>query len=76
MARKNSGSSEGQGPSSEANEEQKEIVVPKDAIVDAPVTVVSLSGDPYHKDGEEFEVGKKTADELVKRGWVKLKEKE
>lgn len=54
--------------------EQTEIIVPKESIIDVPVTVVSLKDDPYHKDGEEFQLAKRTAEDLVKRGWVKLKD--
>lgn len=53
--------------------EPKELIVPPDAIIDVAVTVISLEADPYHKDGEEFQMGKKTAEELAKRGWVKIK---
>ncbi len=53
---------------------QTEFTIPKDAIIDVSVSVVSLPGDPYHKDGEEFTLAKKTADLLVERGWVKLKD--
>jgi hypothetical protein len=60
--------------SAEAGNEKK-IDVAKDAHVGVPVTVISLDGDPYHENGAEFEVGLKKAEELVKRGWVKLKDK-
>jgi hypothetical protein len=52
---------------------EKKLDVAKDAHVGKAVTVISMEGDPYHEDGAEFEVGMKKADELVKRGWVKLK---
>jgi len=52
---------------------QTEFQVPKDAIIDVSVTVVSLAGDPYHKDGEEFQMAKRTAELLQERGWVKIK---
>jgi len=58
----------------EGVQEATEFVIPKDAVIDTAVTVVSLKGDPYHKDGDEFEIAKKTADMLVERGWVKIKE--
>lgn len=70
---------EGQGPEAEVNQvndDQKEIIIAPGAIIDVAVDVVSLDGDPFHKTGEEFQLGKKTAEELVKRGWVKLKETE
>lgn len=50
-----------------------EFKVPKDAIIDTAVTVVSLVADPYHKDGDEFQLARKTAEDLEKRGWVKIK---
>lgn len=53
--------------------EQKEFKPGKDAIVDVAVTVISLEGDPYHKNGAEFQLAKKTANELAERGWVKIK---
>lgn len=53
---------------------QTEFEVPKDAIIDVSVDVISLPGDPYHKDGEVFPMAKRTADLLVSRGWVKLKD--
>jgi len=53
---------------------QTEFVIPKDAIIDVSVTVISLAGDPYHKDGEEFQMAKRTAIEREKLGWVKIKE--
>ena len=40
------------------------IVINPGGIIDVAVTVVSLADDPYHKDGEEFQLGKKTAEEL------------
>lgn len=57
-----------------AEEKSIEFKVPKDASIDEAVTVISLPGDPYHDDGHEFEMAKKTADILVKRGWVEIKE--
>lgn len=61
----------------EKNDEQsapeKKIDQAKDAHVGRAVTVVSLDGDPYHENGAEFEVGMKKAEELVARGWVRLK---
>jgi hypothetical protein len=56
--------------------EKEGIVITPGGIVDVPVTVISLSDDPYHEDGHEFQLGKKTADELVKRGWVEIKKEE
>lgn len=53
---------------------QTEFEVPKDAIIDVSVTVESLSLDPYHKDGEEFQMAKRTAELLATKGWVKIKE--
>jgi len=53
--------------------EKTEIKLPKGAFVDQLVTVVSLPGDPYHKDGVEFDVAKNTAEILEQRGWVKIK---
>lgn len=58
----------------DAAEKEMEFKVPKDATIDEEVTVISLDADPYHDTGFEFGAGKKTADILVKRGWVKLKE--
>jgi len=52
---------------------QTEFQVPKDAIIDEPVTVISLAGDPYHKNGEEFQMAKRTAELLALRGWVEIK---
>jgi len=51
-----------------------EFKIPKDAIIDVAVTVISLKDDPYHRDGEEFQLGKKTAELLAEKGWVKIKE--
>lgn len=53
--------------------EQTEFTVPKGSIVDLPVTVIAVN-DPFHKKDEEFQLGKKTAEELQERGWVKIKE--
>lgn len=77
MAKKqnqNSGSNQGNEP--EVNEEKKEMVIPKDATIDVPVTVISLEGDVHHENGVEFQVGKKTAEKLAKLGRVKIKESE
>jgi len=52
---------------------QTEFQVPKDAIIDVSVTVISLPGDPYHKDGVEFQMAKRTAELLAVRGWVEIK---
>lgn len=76
MAKKNQASESGNVPDSELSEDNKELVIAHDSIVDVPVTVVSLEADPYNKDGAEFPVGKKTAEMLVKRGWVEIKKQE
>ncbi len=73
MAKGNKKAGSDQGSESAA-EEQKELVVPKDATIDEQVTVISLEGDIYHENDAEFEVGRKTAEKLVKLGRVKIKE--
>lgn len=40
--------------------------------VDFPVNVEATEADPYHETGTVFQAGSKKADELVKRGWLKL----
>lgn len=57
----------------EGAQETTETVIPKGAIVDVAVTVVSLANDPFHKDGEEFEMAQRTAEQLQEKGWVKIK---
>jgi len=59
-----------------AEDQRKEFIIPKDATVDVPVTVISLAADPYHEDGAEFQVGKKSAERMVKNGWVSIKPEE
>lgn len=58
----------------EGVQEPTEFVIPKDAVIDVAVTVISLNGDPYHKNGEEFQMAKKTAELRAEQGWVKIKE--
>lgn len=53
--------------------EKTEFEIPKNAVIDRLVRVISLPGDPYHKDGEEFDLAIKTAKLLEERGWVKIK---
>lgn len=53
--------------------EQTEFSVPKGSIIDKAVTVISLDKDPYHKDGDEFQMAEKTAKLLEEKGWVKIK---
>lgn len=40
--------------------------------VDWPVEVEALEADPYHVTGTKFKAGSKKAEELEKRGWVKI----
>jgi hypothetical protein len=51
---------------------EKELNVAKDASIDFPVEVIATEADPYHETGIKFHAGKKKAEELVKRGWVKF----
>jgi len=51
---------------------EKELKTAKDASIDFPVEVIATEADPYHETGAKFHAGKKKADELVKRGWVKM----
>lgn len=51
---------------------EKELKTAKDASIDFPVLVVATEADPYHETEHKFHAGKKKADELVKRGWVKM----
>lgn len=55
---------------------EKELVIPPNAIVDVAVTVISQDADIYHKTGDEFQMGKKRAEELQEKGWVKIKTEE
>jgi hypothetical protein len=52
--------------------DQKELNVSKDASVDFPVEVIATEADPYHVTGTKFHAGSKKAEELVRRGWVKM----
>lgn len=52
-------------------EVEKELSI-KNASVDPTVKVEALERDPYHKTGTVFEAGKKKAEELEERGWVKI----
>lgn len=52
--------------------DQKQLSVSKDASVDFPVEVIATEADPYHETGAKFHAGTKKAEELVRRGWVKM----
>lgn len=52
--------------------DQKVLKISKDASIDFPVDVIATEADPYHETGAQFQAGKKKAEELVKRGWVRM----
>ena len=56
-------------------EDKPPVKIDPKGIIDVAVTVIAVA-DPYHKEGTEFQLGKRTAEDLVKRGWVKFKEEE
>lgn len=56
------------------HDENKEFIVPANAVIDVEVIVISQESDPYHETGAEFGMGKKRAEQLQEKGWVKIKE--
>ena len=58
----------------EVENKQTEFAISENTIIDRLVTVVSLPGDPYHKDGAEFQMAYATAKKLEKKERVKIKE--
>lgn len=82
MAKQAESSKVAQGAASDKTEvkvgimdaDTKEVSVPANSVIDVAVTVISLAGDKFHKDGEEFQMAKKTAEIMAERGLVKIKE--
>jgi len=51
---------------------EKKLNQALDASVDFAVTVKSTETDPYHETDDEWQCSSKKANELAKRGWVKI----
>lgn len=54
------------------NEKKVEKQLTGKASVDWPQLVQATDKDPYHNEGDKFDVSSKKAAELEKRGWVKI----
>jgi hypothetical protein len=74
MAKKKDEEKEATKVGEDVKVDQTELQIPKDAIVDSLVWVISLDGDVHHKTGDEFQMGRKTALMMQDLGRVKIKE--